>query len=122
MKPLFPTNIELDKFANYLGKQQIDYFVACRELGLDMTFPKNKYPHDFMHWHDVRISQYQTKLALLNEQKRQKLYTQFATIANKYLPLQKDTIDFVVLLAKHRTSLWKKEKHCKKGEKTCFPV
>ena len=121
LKPLFPSSAELEKFAIYLGKQQIDYniyydyFVACRELAIDMTLPKNKYPHNFMYWHDIRISQYQTKLALLNEQKKQKLYAQFANVANKYLPLQKDTTDFVVLLAKTPNELVEEGKalqHC----------
>lgn len=120
LKPLFFSNAELDRFAN-LSKQQIDYniyydyFFACRELGLDMTLPKNKYPHNFIHWHDVRISQYRTKLALLNEQKQRELISKFATVANKYLPLQKDIENFTVLLAKTPNELVEEGKalqHC----------
>lgn len=121
LKPLFITNAELEKFAHYLDKQNIyyslyhDYFLACRGLGLDISLPKNKYSHNFMHWHDVRISQYNTQKALLKEQERQAFHTKFATVANKYLPLQKDTTEFVVLLAKSPTELVEEGKalqHC----------
>ena len=121
LKPLLPTNAEIEKFANYLDNQQIDYnlyhdyFVACRHLGLDMSLPKHRYPHNFMHWHDVRIAQYQRRLAVQDEQRRKKLYTQFASVANKYLPFQKDTEHFVLLLAKNPNELVQKGqalKHC----------
>ena len=51
---------------------------------------KNKYPHNFQYWHDMRIDQYHTKLAEEDEKQRQELYNQFSIIANKYLPLQRN--------------------------------
>ncbi len=107
LKPLFITNAELPHF-HYRSDHRIG-------LGLDMSLPKNKYSHNFMHWHDVRISQYNTQKALLKEQERQAFHTKFATVANKYLPLQKDTTEFVVLLAKSPTELVEEGKalqHC----------
>ena len=53
-----------------------------------MTEDKNRYPHDFKRWHDIRIDEYRTALALNDEQKRQALYDEFAAVASKYLGLE----------------------------------
>ena len=85
---------ELERFFDYIAKQQtnphsyLDYLKACQNLGLDMTDEKNRFPHDFKHWHDMRIDQYATKKALEDEEKRKQLYTKFAEIADKYNALQ----------------------------------
>ncbi|PWM51115.1 MAG: hypothetical protein DBX39_02465 [Bacillota bacterium] len=57
-------------------------------LGLDMSLPKNRFPHDFKYWHDMRIDQYATARAEADRKKKQELYEKFAVIAEKYLPLE----------------------------------
>ena len=55
---------EKDKFIKYLIKQNTDgysyddYRNACQYLGIDMTIDKNRYPHNFKKWHDIRIDQF----------------------------------------------------------------
>lgn len=102
----------IDKFLEYIDKQDTDissyqdYFRACNELGLDMTEDKNVFPHDFKRWHDIRIDEYATKKALLDEQRRKELYMQFEIVAEKYLPLQRTLNDaFVVVIAKSPAEL-----------------
>ena len=102
-----------DKFLEYINKQQTniatynDYFRACEFLGLDMTEDKNVFPHDFRRWHDIRIDEYSTKKAMLDEQKRKELYLQFGSVADKYLPLQQSDLKnaFVVVIAKSPAEL-----------------
>ena len=85
---------DLERFFDYIAKQQTnpntyrDYLKACQNLGLDMSEDKNLFPHDFKRWHDIRIDEYATKKAMEDEEKRKKLYTQFAAVAEKYLSLQ----------------------------------
>ena len=85
---------ELERFFDYIAKQQtnphayLDYLKACQNLGLDIADEKNCFPHDFKHWHDMRIDQYATKKAMEDEEKRKQLYTKFAEIADKYNALQ----------------------------------
>ena len=84
----------LERLFDYIAKQQtnpnayLDYLKACRHLGIDMTEDKNVFPHEFRRWHDIRIDEYTTKKAMEDEEKRKKLYTQFAAVAEKYLSLQ----------------------------------
>lgn len=96
----------------YITKQQItdrlylDYLNACNYLGLDMNEEKNRYPHDFQRWHDIRIDEYATAKALKDEQERKELYEKFSIVAEKYLPMQKDNKgDFVVVIAKSPAEL-----------------
>ena len=96
-----------DTFLEYIQKQDTniasynDYFKACNFLGLDMTEAKNVFPHEFRHWHDMRIDQYRTARALKDAEERKELYAQFSAIAKKYLPLQKSGKDaFVVVIAR----------------------
>lgn len=85
---------DLARFFDYIAKQHtnpntyLDYLKACRHLGIDMTEDKNRFPHDFKRWHDIRIDEYSTKKAMEDEEKRKELYTKFAEIANKYNALQ----------------------------------
>lgn len=92
---------EQERLFNYLAKQNTnitlyaDYIRACRELNLDMTLDRNRYPHDFMHFHDMRIAEMRTALALKDEQRRKEaeeeqkhLAENFIAVASKYLPLQ----------------------------------
>ena len=85
---------EILKLSDYLAKQQtststyIDYYNACVYLGLDMSLPKNRYPHEFMKWHDIRIDEYHTSKALEREREREEYIRKFADVATKYLPLE----------------------------------
>ena len=63
---------------------------ACQYLGLDMNEEKNRYPHDFKRWHDIRIDEYRSTKALKDEQERKEFYDKFATVASKYLGLEYD--------------------------------
>ena len=113
LKPLrefFKGNLE--RFSSYITEQKTtlrsykDYFEACRELQLDMTLPKNCFPHNFKHWHDIRIDEYNSKKAKLEAKKRKAFYKQFAGVAKKYTSLQMDnTSGFVCLIAKSPTEL-----------------
>ena len=85
---------ERERFFDYISKQNtnastyLDYLKACQYLGLDMSEEKNRFPHDFKRWHDIRIDQYATKKAAEDEEKRKELYAQFAAVAEKYISLQ----------------------------------
>ena len=98
---------KLEQFFSYIDEKSIsprlylDYLKACNYLNLDMTENKNRIPHDFMRWHDIRIDQYHTAQALKDAENRKELYAKFALIAEKYLPLQKNGKDaFVVVIAR----------------------
>lgn len=85
---------ELEKLSSYIGKQKTsvsayyDYLTACQALNLDMNLPKNRYPHDFRRWHDIRIDEYKTLKAQQDAEKRKELYSKFSTVARKYLGLE----------------------------------
>ena len=99
---------EKDKFIKYLIKQNTDgysyedYRHACEYLGLDMTEDKNRYPHDFKKWHDIRIDQYHTAKAERDEQERKALYETFSKVAQKYVSLERLLIkeDYICIIAK----------------------
>lgn len=95
------------KFATYIKDNDInlssyiDYYNACTYINLDMTIPKNKFPKDFKRWHDIRIDEYHTAKALKDAKERKEMCAQFASIAEKYLPLQIDNEDkFIVIIAR----------------------
>lgn len=87
---------DLEKFVLYLRKQETnpysyqDYLHACRYLGLDMDEEKNRYPHDFKRWHDIRIDEYRSAKALKDAEERKALYEKFSAVASKYLGLEYD--------------------------------
>ena len=87
---------EVDKFLDYIERQNTnfysyrDYLDACQYLGLDMDEEKNRYPHDFKRWHDIRIDEYRSAKALKDEQERKEFYEKFAAVASKYLGLEYD--------------------------------
>ena len=108
---IIPIN-EISKFLDYIAKQSTDlssyadYVKACEFIGLDMSLPKNRYPHDFMRWHDIRIDEYHTAKALKDEEERKALYGKFKDVANKYLALQREMKEsFVVVIAKSPAEL-----------------
>lgn len=98
---------DLDALCVYVGKQQTsignynDYFKACRFLHLDMRLPKNRYPHDFKRWHDIRTDEYESALDDMDEGKRKEFYAQFAAVAKKYQSLQYDRSEgYVCIIAR----------------------
>lgn len=100
-------NSEISEFLKYIKKQETnissysDYVKACKYLNLDMILPKNKYPHDFKRWHDIRIDEYHTAKAIADEEKKKELYKQFSAVAEKYLPLQRNLQDaFIAIIAR----------------------
>ncbi len=109
-------------YFEYIGKQQIsnrdylDYLTACNFLGLDMTEAKNRFPHDFKHWHDVRIDEYHTAKALKDAEERKELYSKFLKVAEKYSALQHDKKSaFVVVIPQSPADLIREGdalKHC----------
>ena len=113
---------ELERFFDYMAKQQtnpntyLDYLKACQHLGLDMLEEKNLFPHDFKHWHDMRIDQYTTQKALEDEEKRKELYNKFTEIAKKYVSLEHAKKSaFVCIIAKSPADLIKEGEilhHC----------
>ena len=71
-----------------------------------MSQDKNRLPHNFKRWHDIRIDEYRTAKALKDKQEREELYAKFASIAEKYLPLQRDKDNtYVVVIAKSPADL-----------------
>ncbi len=109
-------------YFEYIGKQQIsnrdylDYLTACNFLGLDMSEAKNRFPHDFKHWHDVRIDEYHTAKALKDAEERKELYNKFLKVSEKYEALQYDKKSaFVVVIARSPAELIKEGEelhHC----------
>ena len=96
-----------DRFFDYIIRHETnlatykDYFDACNYLHLDMTDTKNLMPIDFKRWHDIRIDEYRTAKALQDAEERKELYAQFASVAEKYLPMQRNKDNaFKVVIAK----------------------
>lgn len=98
------------------GQVYNDYLKACKYLKLDMKIDKNAFPHDFTKWHDIRIDQYASAKALADEQEKKELYKKFESVANKYISLQRDmNEDLIVIIAKSPAELIKegeKLHHC----------
>ena len=49
-----------------------------------MIEEKNRYPHDFKRWHDIRIDEYRSAQALKDEQERKEFYDKFAYFTFTY--------------------------------------
>jgi len=102
---------DLEQFFFYTVKHEIsphlylDYLRACQYLELDMTLERNRFPHNFMHWHDLRIDEYRTARALADEKEKQELYKKFTSVAEKYTALQKNGKTFAVIIAKSPNEL-----------------
>lgn len=103
---------ESEKFITYIVNQNtnvasfVDYLNACNFLGLNMDENKNRYPHNFQYWHDVRIDEMHTKQAEIDKEKHKELYDSFSLVANKYEALQRNLKDsFVVIIAKSPSEL-----------------
>ena len=104
---------ELPRLAEYIVKQNTDtssyrdYYIACEQLKLDMSLPKNRYPNNFKRWHDIRIDEYNTLKLKEDEAKRKDFYCKFLDVANKYLSLQKEGRNYCVIIAKSPAELVK---------------
>ena len=103
---------DLEKFVTYLATQKTsvysynDYFRACNYLGLNMTEDKNRYPHDFKRWHDIRIDEYNTAKAMKNAEERKALYEKFAAVASKYVGLEYDKKSvYIAIIAQNPSDL-----------------
>ena len=73
-----------------------------------MSDKKNRFPHDFKHWHDIRIDEYESAKAKADAELKKEFYEQFASVANKYLPLQRDKNEiYLVFIAKSPAELVK---------------
>ena len=83
----------------------LDYLRACNYLGLDMSLDKNRYPHDFKYWHDVRIDEYNTKKMENDKKERAEFYEKFNSVAQKYLPLERNNKGYLVIIAKSPAEL-----------------
>lgn len=112
---------EKQKFLEYLMKQKTDgycykdYWDACEYLHLDMSLDKNRYPHDFKRWHDIRIDEYNSAKAKADKKARQALYNRFKKVANKFMGLQHHKNDFVIVIAQSPADLIREGKilhHC----------
>ena len=101
---------EREKLYHYLSKQNanthsyLDYWNACNYLGLNMTDEKNRYPHDFKRWHDIRADEYNSLKAKIDAEKRKALYEQFAAVASKYLGLEYNKKSVYVAIIAQRPS------------------
>lgn len=103
---------DIEKLVLYIQKQKTnifsyrDYFDACQDLGLDMRMDKNRYPHDFKRWHDIRIDEYNTLKLKRDEEKRKEFYAKFAAVANKYLNLEyNNKFAYISIIAKKPSEL-----------------
>lgn len=109
----------LEQFFDYIDEKHIsvhlyrDYLIACQYLGLDMTLNKNRFPHDFMRWHDERIDEYRTKKFADDLRKKKEdaekmareqaeLFHKFAEVADKYTALTdcKNDEQYLVMIAR----------------------
>ena len=73
-----------------------------------MNLKKNRFPHDFKHWHDIRIDEYATARQKMKDAERKAFIKQFKSVAKKYPPLErmKDE-DYIIIIAKTPNQLVK---------------
>ena len=113
---------DINKYIDYSIEKEIghlsylDYLTACDFIGLDMTLDKNRMPHNFKHWHDVRIDEYKTAKAKKDAEERKAFYNKFSKVAEKYSELQYNKNDAYVVVIAHSPAELVKEgkvlKHC----------
>lgn len=108
------TCIDKHRVIEYLGKNDIDYGLyddylkAVKKLNLDLKDTKNSYPKDFNTMHNLRTSQYQSKIDKELQEKFNK-----AILKNKWVECEGDT--YVIILPKTISDLRKEGeilKHC----------
>ena len=103
----FKGETEQLKLIRYLKTHDIgmgsywDYYCACVELELDMNDTKNRFPHDFMYWHDLRIEQRKARERELDAIAKAKFYAQFAEVITKYLPMERTSKSGYAVIIAH---------------------
>ncbi len=101
---------DLPKFFNYIKNQKTsiasyqDYLTACKRLGIDMKEDKNRYPHEFKRWHDIRIDQYASLKAKEEATKKKEMEQKFGEIVAKYLGLEYSKQDVFITKIAHAPS------------------
>ena len=111
VKKIFKDKEEQYKFLKYLEKQKTDgfcywdYLEACEYLHLDMNLERNRYPHDFKRWHDIRIDEYRSKKAEADAKQNKMFCKKFAKVAKKYGALQQEKNGFAIIIAKSPADL-----------------
>ena len=113
---------DYEKFITYCDEQNtsfrsyLDYFNACNYLNIDMSIDKNRYPHDFKHWHDLRINEYTSAKAKADAKARRKFNAKFKIVSKKYESLQENGKgSFICIIARTPNELVKEGKalkHC----------
>ncbi|MBQ7976091.1 MAG: PcfJ domain-containing protein [Clostridia bacterium] len=105
---------DYEKFINYINNQNtsyrtyLDYFNACNYLGIDMNIDKNRYPHEFKRWHDIRINEYASAKAKADAKAKKEFNAKFKIIAKKYESLQENCKgSFICIIAKSPNELVK---------------
>lgn len=108
---------DYEKFVNYISTQRtsnrsyLDYLEACNYLNIDMSIDKNRYPHDFKTWHDIRINEYASAKAKAYAISRKEFNAKFKIIAKKYESLQENCKgSFICIIARSPNELKKKAK------------
>lgn len=101
-------------YDDYIREQKIssyqyaDYARACLFIGLDMTLNKNRYPHDFKAWHDIRTDEYAKAKLKMKEQEQRAFIKQLKSVTKKYMPLEKTESDnYIIIIAKTPNQLVK---------------
>ena len=102
------------KYINYITAQKtsnrsyLDYLKACNYLNIDMSIDKNRYPHEFQRWHDIRINEYASAKAKADAKAKREFNTKFKTIAKKYESLQENCKgSFICIIARTPNELVK---------------
>lgn len=105
---------DYEKFIKYIETNRIsyrsylDYIEACNYLNVDMDIDKNRYPHDFNVWHDIRINEYASAKAKADAITRKEFIAKFKTISKKYESLQENCKgSFLCIIAKSPNELVK---------------
>ncbi len=95
--------INIERVCEYCKKHSIeldhysDYLTAVIDLGLDLNDTKNVYPKDFYAMHDLRISEYASKLAKSDSKKRAVLYADFAKVVDRAISFELTGDDFTIV-------------------------
>ncbi len=116
---------DVNGFIDYIDKNKIslhlyyDYACACKELPIDMTLDKHKYPKNFMTAHDLRIEQQKAKREEIEAKNRAEIKASFIAVANKYSCLEKQgKAAYIAIIAKKPEDLeyeGNKLNHCVGG-------
>jgi hypothetical protein len=113
---------DYEKYLDYAKKNKIghrvylDYMNACIYLGIDMNENKNRLPHDFKRWHDIRIDEADAKKKKEDMEKRKEFYEKFSEVAGKYSAMQNNSGQgFLMVIAQSPAELENEGKilrHC----------